>query len=119
MILYHFSDTCYPDELLPNVGSRRHEAEDSRAVGNPVVWLTDSTDRAPGIENQGCFRHEVEVDENDPNLFKDESEERLKGGYQSEFPGRADSVRGMATSYFYTEPIKVKSVEQIDYTQNE
>ena len=115
MILYHFSDTCYPDELLPNVVSRRHEAEDPRAIKEAVVWLTDSTDRAPGIENQGRFRHEVEVDEKDPRLFKDESDERLKNIWQSMYPGKTDSVRGMATSYFYTKPIKVKSVEQINY----
>jgi hypothetical protein len=113
MILYHFADTSH-SELLPSVGSRRHEAEDPRAVGKAVVWLTDSPARAPSVENNARFRHEVEVDENDPCLFKDGPTEQLKNGWQSIFPSKADAVRGMETLYFYTKSINVISVVPVN-----
>ena len=114
MILYHFADTSY-SELLPFIGARRHESEDPRARGKAVVWLTDSADRAPGVENHARFRHEVEVEENDPNLFKDEQTERLKNQWQSIFPEKADSVSRMETLYFYTKSIPVKSVVPLNH----
>jgi hypothetical protein len=112
ILLYHFANTQY-SELLPVIGANRHSSEDPRAIEKPVVWLTDSPIRAPGVEAQAQFRHEVEIEEDDPCLFKDESAERLKTEWQYISPDRKDSVAKIETLYFYTKPILVKSVRSL------
>ena len=114
MILYHFSENRY-FELVPVTGARRHGAEDPRAVGKAVVWLTNSSERAPGVESRARFRHEVDVAKNDPCLFKDEPTEGLKGEWQSLFPGKADSVQEMETLYFYTKALPVRAVVCLEH----
>ncbi len=112
MILYHFSDALY-SELLPSIGSKRHDAEDKRAIGKAVIWLTSSLTGAPGIKGETLFRYEVEVDENDPCLHKDEANESLRQGWKMMQPSRADAVQQMPIEYFYTKPLKVISVTEI------
>lgn len=111
MQLYHFSKICL-DRLIPQEGNRRHNSEDARAAGRPVVWLTDNPNRAPGVEGAAKFRHTVEVEESDPLLTKDESVEKLKSLWDAEIGGPLSTAE-CETIYFYDGELNVIGVHPI------
>ena len=112
MRLYHFSEFRL-HRLSPQNGERRHYCEDERAIGKAVVWLTDNPERAPAVERNARYRHAVEVKDNDPRLYKDESVERLKAmwKYEKQDPNACSESE---TVYFYEGELDV--VEIIDVT---
>lgn len=66
--LYHYSNVD-TSTLVPSHGGRRHEGEDPRAVGKPVLWLSDASMSSTPPHD---FEYVVDVDEGDPALFRDE-----------------------------------------------
>ena len=107
MQLYHFSD-CKLSTLEPKVGNRRQIAEDPKVVDLPVVWLTDSPNRAPGVEKLGVYRHTVEIDSNDSDLFKDSSKESLK---ESWYQLVGEPSEPIDTIYYCKRALSVVSVD--------
>ncbi|PIC87995.1 hypothetical protein CSV72_02270 [Sporosarcina sp. P20a] len=76
MKLYH-SSYLKLSILNPTVGSDRHDGEDPRAVGQPVVYLTAAEDekmRGKGEDHVATYKYIVEIPEDDPDLFIDEKD---------------------------------------------
>jgi hypothetical protein len=105
MRLYHVSTQKFDDVLSPVVGPRRHGGEDRRAVGNPVIWLTnDPTMKAESPEGTiDRYQHEVEIPENDPHLFLD-----------TDFDVFMSDTMSTMRWYFYTGTLKVVRVREYD-----
>lgn len=71
MKLFHYSESKY-DELTPQHGSRRHNAESNDVATDSGVWLTENSDNAPLIGGWlPKYRHMVEVELNDPLLVEE------------------------------------------------
>lgn len=66
---FHLSNTKHEGVIPPAVGDSRHGAEDPRAVGKPVVWL--SNEPMTRSDNP-IYQYEVELDPADPLLHEDE-----------------------------------------------
>lgn len=108
MQLYHFSDRKL-STLEPRIGERRQSAEDNNAKDTPVIWLTDSPYRAPGVESLGIYRHTVEIDSNHPSLYKDSSKESLKAQWNQNF---AEPDEPIETIYYCTIALSVVNVDE-------
>jgi len=81
MILFHNSNDNLT-KLVPKVGSSRHSGEDPRAVGKPVVWLSNK----PQLDQSSMkYRYEVEISENDPDLMMDEPFAKLQQDFAKMF----------------------------------
>jgi hypothetical protein len=110
MRLFHLSHSRY-SRLEPQVGSKRHDGEDPRAVGVPVVWLAND----PKMRSQGpsgevpAYQHEVDVPDDDPALQVDEPfDQMMKQG---------DKMFGTSTVlrwYFLTRGVDVLAVKTWD-----
>ena len=81
MRYYHNSDEQLT-KLDPRIGGRRHGAEDPRAVGKPVVWLSNK----PQLDQPPTkYQYEVEITEGDPDLFMDEPFAKLQEDFSKQF----------------------------------
>lgn len=69
MKFWHLSHSKYEGTIPPTVGSSRHDAEDPRAVGKEVVWLSNE----PMVRaDHPAYQYEVDLDPDDPKLFEDD-----------------------------------------------
>lgn len=112
MLLYHLADEKF-DVIQPSISARRHTGEDPRAVGKPVVWFTNDPKMVRRDENGVAtkYQHEVEIADDDPDLFMDELfdqfQKRDEVTFGTPFPMRW---------YFYGHPVKVQHVRTWDPT---
>lgn len=102
--------------LTPAVGGSRHGGEDARAVGKAVVWLAneDMVRTESDGTVQHVYLHEVEIDEDDPDLFLDEPFAQLMADGAAIF-GNKSTLRW----YFCTRrtrPLDVIAVRVFDPT---
>lgn len=82
MKFFHLANIKYEGAIPPTVGPTRHDAEDPRAVGKAVVWLSD----APMVRSDApMYQYEVELDPADPNLCEDEPFKQSKAGFEGVF----------------------------------
>jgi hypothetical protein len=114
MKLFHLSNVAYP-RLEPQLGSTRNGGEDPRAVGVPVVWLSNSQAmRREGPNGEVPeFQLEVEVPEDDPHLFLGEPFAKLMEAgvtFGSDIPLRW---------YFVTRSVDVAGVRHWDPALND
>lgn len=115
MKLFHLADAHY-QQLQPQIGTKRHGGEDPRAVGVPVVWLAnDQTMRAQGPNGEvPQYQHEVDVPDDDPDLFIDEPFAAMME--------QGDKVFGTRTTlrwYFLKRAIDVVVVRRWDAARND
>jgi len=113
MILYHYSKEKF-DKLKPVIGLSRHSGEDDKAIKKPVVWLTNGSSDLTYENGKvvAIYQHEVEIDENDPNLFIDEKKEQLDSQMEKLFETRGSKW------YFYTKELIVKKIRIWDEKSN-
>lgn len=114
MKLFHLSDVAH-QQLQPQMGKKRHGGEDPRAVGVPVVWLAnDPAMRAQGPSGEVLqYQHEVDVADDDPDLFIDQPFATLTE--------ESDKVFGTKTTlrwYFLKRAIDVVVVRRWDAARN-
>ncbi|MFA0062491.1 hypothetical protein AB4370_22230 [Vibrio cyclitrophicus] len=112
MELFHFSSSLF-DVLEPSFGENRHDSEDPSIVGKSVIFLTNKSDRAPGVENTAKYRYRVEINENDPNLFVDQSKEALKKSARESGIWSESSIEAIEITYFYTKSLAYIEVDEI------
>jgi hypothetical protein len=108
---YHYSRQKL-EVLEPALGNARHEGEDPRAVGKPVVWLSDrEVDSFDGREGPKKFLHVVEIDEGDPDLFADRSVDQ--------FMEQVAKDLGLALPrwFFFVRSVPVNAVREWDGTK--
>lgn len=110
MLLYHVTHKQF-QILTPTVGDARHGGEDPRAVGKPVVWLTNDVKMVRTDKNNAVipFQHEMDIADSDPNLFMDE--------LFDEFQKQGDALLGRKSTmrwYFYMQQLTVRQVRRWD-----
>lgn len=115
MKLFHSTD-AEVKTLQPTIGGSRHAGEDERAVGKPLVWLSNQPEhrrvrREDGNMRPDLFRYEVEVDENDPALHVDEE---IARGVAALAKMSGDAGIGSLRWYFVEHAVDVVAAEKWD-----
>jgi len=110
MKLFHLADAEYR-QLQPQLGAKRHGGEDPRAVGVPVVWLSNDQGMRAQRPNREVpqFQHEVDVPDDDPYLFVDEPFAAMSTQYDKMF-GTRTTLRW----YFLKRAVDVTTVRRWD-----
>ncbi len=81
MVLYHNSNELLA-KLTPKLGHSRHDGEDPRAVGKPVVWFSNK----PQVDKPPMkYRYEVDIPEDDSDLLLDEPFAKLQVNFSKMF----------------------------------
>lgn len=110
MRFYHYSNEPL-SRLEPVVGASRHDGEDAAAVGQPVVWLADSTMMQSRNDEISAYQHEVEVNPSDPLLQEDNKFADLTRQFNEVF-GKPDRPALSLRWFFYKGalPVAARSV---------